>query len=290
MQPIAPHSFSQLTQLLVGITPAALVKSVLLVIAGLVLGKILGRVCAKALARHTQYQTNLIRRIIFYVVFLLFFCAALQHLGFKLNVLLGAAGILTVALGFASQMSVSNIISGLFLMAEKPFVIGDYITVNNASGEVLSIDLLSIKLRTSNNTLLRIPNESLIKSNIINVTKFPIRRFDVQLGIAYKENVDQVREILLNLANKNGLCLAEPKPIVYILNFGESAVNLQFCVWATKQNFTSLTYTLHEEIKKAFAKNNIEMPFPQISISTASDTGPFPVVLSDPKRQAQKDH
>lgn len=283
MQLVSLQSFSQFTQLFGGITPAALVKAILLIVAGAIVGKIVSRFCTQTVAKYTQYQTKLIQRIIFYLIFLLFLFTALQHLGFKLNILLGAAGIFTVALGFASQISVSNIISGLFLMAEKPFVIGDYITVNNSTGEVLSIDLLSIKLRTYNNTLLRIPNEVLIKSAMINLTKFPTRRFDLQLGIAYKENIARVREILLDLANKNLLCLKEPKPVLYILGFGESAINLQFSVWATQENFTALSNILQEEVKNAFDKNKIEMPFPQISISTSSITEPFPVTVVDKK-------
>lgn len=283
MKLLSLQSINNIPILFVGMTLAAVIKAVLLIISGIVIGKIVSRITSHALLKHTQYHSTLIRRVIFYGIFLLFLIAALQDLGFKMSVLLGAAGILTVALGFASQTSVSNVISGLFLIAEKPFVIGDYITVANATGEVLSVDLLSIKLRTYHNTLLRIPNEVLIKSNIINLTRFPIRRFDLQLGIAYKEDVEYVRKILLELANKNPLCLEEPKPMLYILGFGESAINLQFSVWATKQNFVDLSNTLQEEVKKAFDQNHIEMPFRQISISTASVTDSFPITVIDKK-------
>src|SRR5690554_2408270 len=91
----------------------------------------------------------MIRRVFFYLVFLLFAVAALREAGFSLDVVLGAAGILTVAIGFASQTSASNIISGLFVVMEKPFEIGDTIEVDATIGEVVAIDLLSVKLRTA---------------------------------------------------------------------------------------------------------------------------------------------
>jgi small-conductance mechanosensitive channel len=273
MQPI-----TTVTHLMNGIDIYAVVKALILLISGYFIAKLISTGLVKALARLTpQYSLRWVSRISFYLTFILFFLVALQHLGFKLNALLGAAGVVTVALSFASQTSVSNIISGLFLIAEKPFVVGDSIQVENTTGQVLGIDLLSTKIRTADNTMVRIPNESLIKSNIINLTRFPIRRFNLQLGIAYKEDLENVRKILLEVANKNPLCLAEPQPAVTFVEFANSAINLQLTVWATQQTYTELKNGILEQVKVAFEENNIEMPFPQLALSTASMTEPFPV-------------
>src|SRR5690554_8088283 len=158
----------------------------------------------------------MIRRVFFYLVFLLFAVAALREAGFSLDVVLGAAGILTVAIGFASQTSASNIISGLFLVMEKPFEIGDVIEVDATIGEVVAIDLLSVKLRTPDNLYVRIPNETLIKTRVINRSKFPIRRIDLAIGIAYAEDVERVSNLLLQLAEQNPECLEEPIPFVLV--------------------------------------------------------------------------
>jgi len=106
-----------------------------------------------------------------------------------MGLLLGAAGILTVAPGFASQTSASNLVSGLFMIAEHPFGVGDTIRLGSIAGEVPSIDLLSVNLRTPDNLYVRIPNETMIKSEITNLTRFPIRRLDLEIGVAYKENL-----------------------------------------------------------------------------------------------------
>ena len=118
-----------------------------------ILGIVLASFAARGVTRFMQdrasrHHTVMFRRLVFYIVLAIFFVAALREAGFSLDVVLGAAGILTVAIGFASQTSASNMISGLFLLVEKPFEIGNFIEVENTIGEVVSIDMLSVKLRT----------------------------------------------------------------------------------------------------------------------------------------------
>jgi small-conductance mechanosensitive channel len=92
-----------------------------------------------------------------------------------------------VAIGFASQTSASNLISRLFLMIERPFSIADVIRVGNTTGEFISIDLLSVKLRNVDSFFVRIPNETMIKNEVTRLTKFPVRPADLKVGIAYKD-------------------------------------------------------------------------------------------------------
>ena len=191
--------------------------------------------------------------------------------------LLGAAGILGLALGFASQTSISNIISGLFLVAEGPFIIGDVITVDNTTGVVLSIDTLSIKLRTFDNRFVRIPNETILKSQVINVTRFPIRRIDLKIGVAYKEDISRVRDILLDIACKNLLCLREPEPLVIFTGYGTSSIDILFAVWVEKTNWLKAKNSLMEKVKKRFDEEGIEIPFPHLSIYKGLATQAFPV-------------
>src|SRR5690606_6278295 len=124
----------------------------------------------------------------------------LDTLGVDVGVLLGAAGILTVAIGFASQTSASNLISGLFLLGARPFSVGDLIEVGTRTGVVLSVDLLSVKLRTFENLFVRVPNETLIKSDIVNLSRNPIRRIEVKLRLAYDEDFERVAALLKAIA------------------------------------------------------------------------------------------
>lgn len=212
-----------------------------------------------------------------YIGFFLLFLSSLRELGFELTPLLGAAGIMGLAIGFASQTSVSNIISGLFLLSERPFAIGDVIDVGGTSGIVMSIDLMSVKLRTFDNKYVRLPNENLIKNTLTNITRHPIRRFDLNLGVAYKEDIGRVIEILKDVADKNPWCLDEPEPIVLFTGFGASELQIFFAVWFSKTDFLQLRSTLIREIKERLDAEGIEIPFPHQSLYAGEATAPFPI-------------
>jgi small-conductance mechanosensitive channel len=258
---------------LLGIVRAAVVLAV-----GLFIAHAVSRSVVRVLrGRLDAHGTKLLKRFTYYLILVIVVATTLHQLGFNLGALLGAIGILTVAIGFAAQTSASNLISGLFLIVERPFVVGDLLNVDGTVGEVLSIDLLSVKIRTFDNLMLRVPNETLVKSSFLNLTRFPIRRFDVQLSVAYKEDTEKVRRILVDVADRNPICLDEPRPLFIYRGYGDSGLELQFSVWAKRQNFLLLRNSIQEEIKKAFDENGIEIPFPHRSLYTGSVTEPFPI-------------
>lgn len=259
----------------------ALCKAILLFIIGFIIANLLSTAVVK-LAKHkmTAHGQLFLKRSVFYSILVLVTISALDNVGIDLSILLGAAGIFTVAIGFASQTSVSNLISGIFLMIERPFSITDVIKVNDITGEVISIDLLSVKLRTFDNLFVRIPNESMIKSAVTTLTKYPIRRADLKIGIAYKEDIEKVRKILLELAAKNLICLEEPAPVFILTGFGSSSIDIQFSVWSRRENFLALKNSMYTEIKIGFDQQGIEIPFPHVSLYAGSATTPFPVSAS----------
>ncbi len=247
-------------------------RAVVLLVLGYLLARVVSRVLYRAVQPRLELQKAvLVRRGVFYFLALLFVVAAFHELGFNLGVVLGAAGILSVALGFASQTSASNLISGLFLLGERPFAIGDVIHVGGTTGEVLSIDLLSVKLRTFDNLFVRIPNETLIKSEVRTLTRYPIRRLDLHFEVAYKEDIERVHEILLELADENPMCLDEPKPLFVVQGFEESGVRLQFSPWTTQQNLVELKTSIQTEILERFRREGIDIPFPHCVVLPAGE-------------------
>ena len=222
----------------------------------------------------------IINKTIFYTGIAVIAVMILNRMGISVAAIIGAAGIVGVALGFASQTSVSNIISGLFLISEKSFEIGDLISVGNSTGVVISIDLLSVKLRTLNNQYMRIPNELIIKSELTNITRYPIRRIDITVSVAYKEDLERVKDILLEIALNNPYCLDEPEPLFFIKEFGNSGIDILYGVWCVKSDYLALKNSIMIDIKKRFDTDGIEIPFPHLSIYTGEETKSFPVRIT----------
>lgn len=269
-----------LNQLLTQDTLVKVVRVGAVLAAGFILVKILNFVLGRITRKRFSPQTAmLIKKAVFYTGAFIILVTVLRQLGFKLTALLGAAGIAGIAIGFASQTSVSNIISGLFLISEKPFQVGDVIKVGGTVGIIESIDLLSLKLRTFDNLYIRIPNEQLIKTEVTNITRFPIRRFNIELSVAYKEDLGKVQEVLLDVAAKNPYCLDNPEPFFLIREFGDSGIELLLGAWFAKTDSVALRNSMLREIKERFDQEGIEIPFPHLSLYAGSATGPFPVVL-----------
>ncbi|KTD08479.1 mechanosensitive ion channel family protein [Legionella jamestowniensis] len=216
--------------------------------------------------RFSRHHTLLMSRLIFYFIFTIFFIASLQHLGFQLSVLLGTAGILTVAISFASQTAISNLVSGVFLLIEHPFKVGDTVEIKGINGIVDSIDLLSTKLKTPDNKLVRIPNEAMIKSEITNLSYFSTRRIDLIIAVAYECDIAQVKTMLLTIADNCDKVLKDPAPNVTIDNFANSTVELKFMVWVNTADLAIARNLLQEIIKQQFDLEGIEAPPPQITV------------------------
>ncbi|MBN2012868.1 mechanosensitive ion channel family protein [candidate division KSB1 bacterium] len=257
-----------------------IVRLAILLLIGMPLLFLVGRWIKKYIStKFSAQQGMIISKVVIYIGMFIIFFNVLEELGFKLNHLLGAAGIIGLAVGFASQTSVSNIISGLFLIVEKPFEVDDLISVGDKTGLVLSIDILSIKLRTFDNKYVRIPNETIIKSDVINITRFPIRRVDINVGVAYKEDIGRVRDVLLDIARQNPYCLNEPEPLVIFVGYGNSSLDFLFAIWALKTEWLTLKNSITEQIKLRFDAEGIEIPFPHVSLYSGSVTTPFPIEI-----------
>ena len=231
--------------------------------------------------RLSQQSRMIIYKGITYAGFIIILFIVLRELGVKLSALLGAAGVVGIILGIASQTSIGNIISGLFLVSEKSFEMGDIIKIEDKIGVVYSIDLLSIKIRTFDNQLLRIPNQKVITSDLTNITKFPIRRLDFDISVAYKEDLEKVHNLLLEIARENPLCLDEPEPLIIFTEFGNSGINILFGVWFEKPNYLTVKNIFFKTIKKRFDEEGIEIPFPHLSLYRGEKSKPISIRITN---------
>jgi len=210
-----------------------------------------------------EQKAQLILKALRYTGWAIAVVSVLQSVGVNLSALLGAAGIAGIAIGFAAQTSVSNLISGIFLVFEKPFQISDTIQIDEISGIVMSIDLLSVKLQTFDNRFVRIPNESIIKTNVINLTRFPIRRLDIYVNVSYTTDLRKATDVLRDIAYKNIYVLDNPSPLILIDKFDIPGVGILLGVWFEKSNLVEIKNTILMDIQERFAEEGIEIPYPK---------------------------
>ncbi|GAB1482379.1 mechanosensitive ion channel [Treponema sp.] len=223
--------------------------------------------------RLPEQNIMIVRKFIRYAGFVVATMTLFDIIGIDLSAVLGAAGIAGIAIGFAAQTSVSNVISGLFLISEKPFQVGDAIQVGEVMGIVQSVDFLSIKIQTYDNRFIRVPNETIIKTNVVNITRFPIRRFDLWISVSYSEDLERVRSILEELARENVYVLDNPEPIIVFDKFDTSGINILFGLWFEKTSFLSLKNSMMIDIRKRFKQEGISIPFPQLDVHLRDVSG-----------------
>lgn len=208
----------------------------------------------------------MLRKFTAYILFVVALAIVLKIFGVDLKVILGAAGVLSIAVGFAAQTSISNLISGLFLMFERPFIVGDVVEVNGQRGEVMSIDLLSMRIRTMENTLLRVPNETVMKTQVINYSHFPIRRHDILFTVSYSTDLTEIKNVLLDVVEHNQYCLEQPEPLFIVQRVGEYFLEIKFGVWGETKNFLFLQSTFGEQMRQALVKNKIVLPVRSVHV------------------------
>jgi small-conductance mechanosensitive channel len=211
--------------------------------------RLLGRVLRD---RASAQLVMLVQRAVWWGIVGVALSTALRTLGFDLSLFLGAAGIVTVSVGFASQTAASNLISGLFLVAERPFVVGDLITVGDTTGEVVTVDLLSVKLRTFDNRLVRIPNELLLKVQLANLTHFAIRRVDLVFVVPYDADPDEVRSVAYRIADETTGVLDEPRPMVLFEDFVLEGASFQVSAWTRREDYYETRNRLARDLLVGF--------------------------------------
>ncbi len=204
-------------------------------------------------------------KVFYYTILTVSFFLALNlaGIGTYLGAILAAAGITGIVLGFSAQTVVSNFISGLFMYFDKPLNIGDPVRIDNLEGIVEDMRILSTRIRSWDGTLIRIPNEKLFNSNIINLQRYPARRLDVKIGIAYDSDMERAIGVIRKTLDNMPLVLAEPEPLVFVEDLGDSAIIISIKAWAPSEKWFSVKTELLHKVKKALDEAGIEIPFPQ---------------------------
>ncbi len=209
---------------------------------------------AQKTKKHLQPHVRvLLDKLIWYGGVLMLLFMVLSELGINITALVGAAGVVGVAVGFASQTSISNIISGIFLLIEHPFKVGDLIELGGIMGKVETIDLLAVRLKTPDGQLVRLPNESLIKSAVINKTFYRARR--ITIVAAVKRGQDITRAIEVTQSTLDALDVVKDEPTVSISFKAVGIQMIELCIqcWVDSRSVVNSTAAvvrgLHDRYK-----------------------------------------
>lgn len=253
------------------LTPSFLGKlagTILMLIILYVLYRVVNSMIRRIPERGLKHQyVELIRKVLKYIYYFAVCAYILGLFGIRLSVIWGAAGVAGVAIGFASQTSVSNIISGLFVLSERAMNVGDLITVDGVTGIVDSIDLLSIKIHTLDNQLVRVPNSTIIDTKLINTSYFPHRRMSIAVSISYDIKIDEALEVLKKAPELCPTVLKDPEPAVWVDSFGESGINLVLAVWFKQSDFRQTKNDSFIAVQKVFAESKITIPYNHLDVT-----------------------
>lgn len=192
---------------------------------------------------------------------------AASQLGIDVSAALAGLGVVGIAVGFAAQETISNMIAGFLVFWDRPFTVGDFVTSQSKYGEVREITMRTTRIRTMENTYVVIPNRQIIGDLLVNHSMYGETRVNVPVGIAYKESIAAARDVLLPAVAAVDGVLTTPAPEVVAAELGDSSVNLQIRVWignAARERM--VFFAVLEACKVALDAAGIEIPFPHLQL------------------------
>ncbi len=196
---------------------------------------------------------------------------ALSALGINTAALLTSLGIAGLTIGFAAQDALSNLISGILIFWDRPFVIGDLIELEGQYGRVDKITLRSTRVVTVDGQMLAIPNSTVINSTVSSYTNFPNLRLDIDVTIAVDEDIDRTRTLMLDVVKDDFDFLKKPEPRVVVVSLNDYNVALQLQVWLEdERQHIVKSFALREAIYKALSEAQVDMPFETLQVLSPS--------------------
>jgi small-conductance mechanosensitive channel len=213
-----------------------------------------------------------------YIILVIGLIIVLQTVGIDLSAVTILAGALGIGIGFGLQNITNNLVSGIIILFERPIKVGDRIEVGDVSGDVVRISMRSTTIITNDNISIIVPNSDFISSKVINWSHIDRNiRLNFPVGVSYKEDPQKIKKLLLEVVNENDGVLKEPKPDVLFDKFGENSIIFNLRIW-TREYINRpgvLKSQIYYGVFEKFAKNGVEIPFPQRDIHLKSSSAPI---------------
>ena len=253
----------------IGVTPFQLISALVILIVGYIIAKILVSAFKKSM-RKTKLPPLVVEflgRFLAILLYITVIIVALGAVGISVSpLILGLSAVIGLILGFGLQDTLTNLAAGVWIAALRPIDIGEVVEVSGQTGNVSGIGLMSTELKTPDNKIITIPNKLVWGSIIVNYTRMPTRRVDVDVGVAYGTDLDRAVKLAIDLMKNHPLVLDEPEPTVVITALADSSINLQLRAWAKTENYWTVKGDLTKGIYELYTKEGIEIPFPQLDV------------------------
>ncbi len=269
------------------VTVGKVIMAVLILVAGYLLARTASRAVERLVVKRLKAEPNqasLISRWVMVVLLLCLIIFSLVSVKIPLTVFAFAGGALAIGVGFGTQNLLKNFISGIIILFERPFRVGDVLDVGGRRGTVTGIGIRSSVLLLWDGTETLIPNSELLENNLTNWT-YSNRsvRFTVAVGVAYGSDTRRVAQLLAEVAGRHGQVEADPKPQIFFVDFGASTLNFELRCWVDvlKHNAAQIGSDLRHMIAGAFAENGIVIAFPQQDVHLDA-ARPLPVQVVSP--------
>ena len=230
-------------------------------------------------------HTDLINKLAYYCIIVIAVLSILPNIGVRPSGLLVAGGVVGLAVGFASQSIIGNLISGIFLFIERPMKIGNGVNIDGTTGIVEDIRIMSTTLRGFDGLYIRLPNQKVFTSKITNFVSHIARRFEYTVGIRYSDDADKAMAIIKNLLTEHPLTLVNPEPVVFVDNLGDNAVNIAVRAFTPTSEWFAAKKELLLRIKQGLEKEGIEIAFPQRVVWSGNAEGK----MEQPQEERPKD-
>ena len=251
------------------------IKAGIVLVGTLVLAAVVSRLLRRIVARGIGqgFAAILTSRFIAYAVFLIGLSYALTVLGVRVGPLLGALGLGGLVLALALQGVVGNFVSSVILQTRRPYTVGDTVLLDGHIGLVEDIDSRTTQIRGLDGTHIRIPNANVAGATIVNLTRNPVRRSSLAVGVAYETDLQQATEAIYAALKRVPRVLPDPAPTVNLDDFGNSSIGFNVLYWHASDVPTELAarHDLVLAIHREFAAESITIAFPQVVVWSGRD-------------------
>ena len=245
-----------------------IISFLIIIIVGFWLAKLAGKLLVKILeSRKVDGSMHrFLSRMLVIFIRIIVFVVALDQIGINVNSFVTAIGAAGITAGLGLQNSIAQFAGGVQILFNKPFKSGDFIEIDGVKGKVREIRFMYTTLITNDNKVVVVPNLTMITKNLINYTTQGIIRVDLVYYIGYDDDIDKAKDVLFKAATSNSYVVKNPKPVVGVCEHGASGVGITLFAWCDSNQYWETFFSLQEDVKKAFDKHGITIPYNQLDV------------------------